>query len=209
MKVSIDTKGPPIKSKARKSTPAEDYIIWNHITKMAKRKVIHPSKSPWASPILLADKKGGKIRFCIDYRRLNNVTIKDAYPIPRMDEILACLGRSTYFSTMDLTDAFWSILIEEKDIEKTAFSTKYGLWKFVSMPFRLCNAPSTQQRFIEKILSGLLWKCCFAYIDDILVFSDTFSDHLKDIDKILAVLDQHNLLLTCRNVTFVNNLSRY
>lgn len=189
MKVSIDTKGPPIKSKARKSTPAEDYIIWNHITKMAKRKVIHPSKSPWASPILLADKKGGKIRFCIDYRRLNNVTIKDAYPIPRMDEILACLGRSTYFSTMDLTDAFWSISIEEKDIEKTAFSTKYGLWEFVSMPFGLCNAPSTQQRFIEKILSGLLWKCCFTYIDDILVFSDTFSDHLKDIDKILTVLD--------------------
>ena len=90
--------------------------------------MIRSSTSPWASPILLADKKNGKVRFCIDFRRLNNVTKQDAYPLPRMDEILAALGKSTFFSTIDLTDAFWSIKINEEDVEKTAFTSKYGLW---------------------------------------------------------------------------------
>ena len=93
---------------------------------MALRKVIKPSKSPWASPILLADKKNGKIRFCIDFRALNKVTKKDSYPLPKMDEILAVLGNASYFSTINLTDAFWSIPIHLDDIEKTAFTSKYS-----------------------------------------------------------------------------------
>ena len=189
----ISTKGQPIRSKPIRTTPAEDFIIWHHIQKMAKRKVIRPSKSPWAAPILLADKKCGKIRFCVDFRRLNNVTQQDAYPLPRMDDILMALGKASYFSTMDQTEAFWSIKIRDEDIHKTAFCSKYGLWEFISMPYGLTNAPATQQRFIENILNGLLWKCCFAYVDDILCYSNSFKQHLTDIKNIFERFEKHNI----------------
>jgi Reverse transcriptase (RNA-dependent DNA polymerase) len=96
-----------------------------------------------AAPILLADKKNGKVCFCVDYRHLNSVTKQDVYPLPRIDDILAALGKSSIFSTIDLTDAFWSIPIREKDIEKTAFTSKYGLWEFLSMPFK-CTTNTTK-----------------------------------------------------------------
>lgn len=185
----------PLRCKAPRRTPVEDYIIWTHIQKMEKRKVIRKSTSPWASPILLADKKNGNIRFCVDYRRLNNVTIQDAYPLPRMDDILSVLGQAKYFTTLDLTDAFWSIKIRDEDIPKTAFISRQGLWEFVSMPFGLTNAPATQQRFIESILQGLIWECCFAYIDDILCFSNSFDNHLNDMRRIFQRLKDNNLVL--------------
>jgi hypothetical protein len=133
--------GEPQRSKLRRTTLEEDHITWNHITRMLKRKVIRPSNSPWAAPILLADKKGGKVRFCINYHRLNDVTKKDAYPLPWMDEILAHLRGSKYFSQMDLSDAFWSIPVKEEHIKKTVFITKFSLWEFISMPFGLTNVP--------------------------------------------------------------------
>jgi hypothetical protein len=130
---------------------------------MLKRKVIRPSNSHRAAPILLADKKGGKVCFCIDYHRLNDVTKKDAYPLPQMDEILAHLGGSKYFSLMDLSDAFWSIPVKEEHIKKTVFITKFSLWEFISMPVGLTNAPPTQQHYMEKVFAGLIYTCCFVY----------------------------------------------
>jgi hypothetical protein len=191
----IETDGEPYKSRARRSTPVEEVIIWNHIEKMHQRNVIRPSCSPWAAPILLADKKNGKVRFCVDFRQLNKQTKKDSYPLPMMDEILAILGSANYFSTIDLTDAFWSIPIREKDIEKTAFISKFGLWEFLSMPFGLTNAPATQQRFIESVLQGLLFKCCFAYIDDVVIYSENFEDHMVNIEQILERLRENHLVL--------------
>ena len=162
---------------------------------MVKRKVIQLSTSSWASPILLADKKNGKIQFCVDFCHLNNVTKKDAYPLPRMDTILGALGNSSYFSSIDLTDVFWSILIQQQDVEKTAFTSKYGLWEFLSMPFELCNAPATQQHYIEAVLNGFIWRYCFAYVDDIICFSNSFEKHLEDLRDILERLKEHNLIL--------------
>ena len=199
---TIEVDGPPIKHNSRRTSSVEDHIIWQHINKMALHKVIRPSKSPWASPILLADKKNGKIRFCIDFRALNKVTKKDSYLLPKMDEILAVLGNASYFSTIDLTDAFWSIPIHLDDIEKTAFTSKYGLWEFLSIPFGLCNTPPTQQRFIEVVLNGLLWICCFAYLDDILTFSTSFEDHIKHLEQILTRLRDHNLILQPSKCSF-------
>ena len=121
--------------------------------------------------MLLVAKKGGKIRFCINYGKLIEATKKDTYPLPCMDEILSQLGAAKFFSMMDLTDAFWSIPVREEDIEKTAFITHVGLWEFASMPFGLCNAPTTQQRFMESIFTDLMTKCCFVYIDNILIYS--------------------------------------
>ena len=191
----IETEGQPTRAKPRKTTPVADYIIWNHIKTMARRKVIRPSTSPWASPILLADKKNGKVRFCVDFRRLNEVTVKDAYPLPRMDEILATLGGSSFYSVIDLTESFWSIPIQEDHIKKTAFVSKFGLWEFLSMPYGLSNAPATQQRFIEAVLNGLLWRFCFAYIDDIICFSNAFDNHLEHLKMIFTRLREHDLLL--------------
>ena len=124
---TIEVEGPPIKHNPCRISSVEDHIIWQHINKMALCKVIRPSKSPWASPILLADKKNGKIRFCIDFRALNKVTKKDSYPLLKMDEILAVLRNASYFSTINLTNAFWSISIHLNNIKKTAFTSKYGL----------------------------------------------------------------------------------
>ena len=190
IKTTVDK---PIRSKGFKTNPVEDYIIEKHIKEMADRGVIRPSNSPWASPILLADKKNGKIRFCIDYRRLNAVTIQDAYPLPDMSVVLSLLGSSSYFSTIDLTDAFWSIRVAEEDIEKTAFISRHGLWEFISMPFGLTNAPATQQRFIESVLNGLIMQCCFAYIDDVLCFSTDFTKHINDLKNIFRRFKQNNL----------------
>ena len=169
---------------------------------MVKRKVIRKSNSPWAAPILLADKKNGNVRFCVDFCCLNEKTKKDSYPLPRMDEILAALGSSSYFSSIDLSEAFWSIPIREGDIEKAAFTSKYGLWEFLSMPFGLCNAPATQQWFIETVLSGLVWQCCFAYIDDILCYSSTFEQHLADLTKIFQRLRDNDLMLQPAKCSF-------
>ena len=201
----INTTSGPFKCRAPRTTPVEDEIIWKHIMKMARRKVIRPSTSAWASPIILADKKNGKIRFCVDFQKLNSVMVQDAYPLPRMDEILATLGKAKMFSTIDLTDAFWSIKVREEDIHKTAFTSKYGLWEFISMPFGLTNAPATQQRFIESVLDGLLWKTCFAYIDDILCFSNSFDDHVEHLDKILEKLGDAGLQLQPPKCFFCRN----
>ena len=162
---------------------------------MVKRKVIRKSNSPWTAPILLADKKNGNVWFCVDFCHLNEKTKKDSYPLPRMDEILAALGSSFYFSSIDLFEAFWSIPIREGDIEKAAFTSKYGLWEFFLMPFGLCNAPATQQQFIETVLSSLVWQCCFAYINDILCYSSTFEQHLADLTKIFQRLRDNDLML--------------
>ena len=192
----------PIRSAYRKTDEVEDRIIWKHVQEMARRGVIRPSKSPWASPVLLADKKNGKIRFWIDYRRLNKVTKQDAYPLPKMEAVMSVLGGAKHFSTIDLTDAFWSIRVAEEDIEKTAFICKHGLWEFISMPFGLTNAPATQQRFIEAVLNGLIWKCCFAYIDDILVYSKDFETHLEDLEEILQRLQENRLKIQPEKCSF-------
>ena len=113
-----------------------------------------------------------------------------------MDEILSQLGAAKFFSTMDLTDAFWSILIREEDIGKTAFITQVGLWEFVFMPFGLCNAPAMQQRFMESILTDFVTKCWFVYINDILINSQTFTEHLTDINEVFTVLQKNNLMVT-------------
>ena len=99
----------------------------------------------------------------------------------------------SYFLTIDLTDTFWSILVKDSDIEKTAFTSASGLWEFISMPFGLTNAPATQQRFIEAVLNGLIWQCCFAYIDDILCYSPTFENHLQDLKEIFIRFQENRL----------------
>ena len=153
--------------------------------------------------MVLVPKKDGSLRFCIDYRRLNGVTSKDVYPLPRIDDILDTLGTSQYFSSLDLCAGYWQIVLEPDARPKSAFMTHRGLHEFVRLPFGLCNGPSTFQRLMEVVLNGLVWSTCFVYIDDVLVCSKTFDEHLKHLNEIFARLCSANLKLKAKKCLYV------
>ena len=148
--------------------------VESHVSDMLCRGVIEPSTSPWASVIVLVKKKDVSTRFCVDYRRLNNFTIKDAYPLPGIDESPGQLSRAQCLSTLDINSGYWQIELDPADKHKTAFVTRKGLHEFNVMPFGLCNAPATFERLLETVLSGLQWHVCLIYLDDIIVYGFTF-----------------------------------
>ena len=158
------------------------------IQEMLDQGAIQHSDSPWSSPVVLAKKKDGSTRFCIDYRKVNEVTRKDAYPLPRVDDTLDTLVRLKYFSTLDLASGYWQVEVAENDQPKTVFTTPEGLFQFRVMPFGLCNAPATFQRLMDRVLSGLKWSTCLVYFDDIMVVGTSFADHLSNIGGVLARL---------------------
>jgi hypothetical protein len=138
-----------------KSAFKERVIIEEQVDSMTKSGAVGPSNRPWASPVLLVRKKDGTWRFCIAYRRLNSVTTKDVYPLPRIEDTLTCLEGSQYFSIMDLQSGYWQVEVREEDRAKTAFITADGLYEFIVMPFFLTNAQSSFQRMMDVILAGL------------------------------------------------------
>ena len=162
---------------------------------MEQSDIIEPSTSSWASPIVLVWKKDGFTRFCVDYRRLNGITKKDSYPLPRIDDTLDTLSGHQWFSTLDLKSGYWQVEIHPDDREKTAFTTGQGLWQFKVMPFGLCNAPATFERLMETVLRGVSYEACLLYLDDIMVVGHTFEDHLSNIRKVLEKLSMANLKL--------------
>ena len=175
--------------------------VERHIQDMLSKDVISPSNSPWASCIVLTSKKDGTTRCCIDYRKLNSVTRKDAYPLPRIDESLDALSASTLFSTLDLTSGYWQVEVAPEDRPKTAFTAGTGLYEFNVMPFGLCNAPATFERLMERVLSGLQWDICLVYLDDIIIFSKTFDDHLQRVGTVFSRLKGAGLKLKPKKCT--------
>ena len=155
---------------------------------MLDQGAIQHSDSPWSSPAVLAKKKDGSARFCIDYRKVNKVTRKDAYPLPRVDDTLDTLGGSKYFTMLDHAIGHWHVEVAEEDQPLTAFTTPEGLFQFKVMPFGLCNAPATFQRLMDRVLSRLKWSSCLVYFDDIIVVGTSFADHLSNIGGVLARL---------------------
>ena len=145
----------PVRQQVRRIPPVRREEARNLLSDMLKKDIIQPSSSPWASPIVLVPKKDGTVRFCVDYRKVNSLTRKDTYPLPRVDDTLDTLSGSKWFSMLDLISGYWQVKVEEKDREKTAFCTPDGLFEFKVMPFGLCNAPATFQRLMDMVLAGL------------------------------------------------------
>ena len=140
-------------------------------------------------------KEGWVHTVCIDYRKVNEITRKDTYPIPRVDDTLDTLAGSTWFSTLDLKSGYWQVKVAEEHWEKTAFYTQESLFEFNVMPFGLCNAPATFQRLMNVVLAGLQWTSCLVYIDDIIVVGSTFDLHLCNLQKVFERLKQADLKL--------------
>ncbi|UYV74124.1 K02A2.6-like [Cordylochernes scorpioides] len=156
----------PIRKNPYRVSLREREIINNQIDKMLKKGIISHSSSPWASPVILVKKKDGTFRFCVDYRNLNSITVKDQYPLPRIDDCFDSLHGSRYFTSLDLCSGYWQVEVEEQDREKTAFVTPDGLYHFNVLPFGLCNGPATFERLMDNILRTHKWKICLCYLDD-------------------------------------------
>ena len=173
------------------------------VQKMLASDVIRPSNSPWASPVVMVKKKDGSLRFCVDFRQLNAATVKYAHPLPRIDDLLDALHGDCWFSTLDLKSGYWQVPIMERNKEKTAFRTCSGqLYEFNQVPFGLCNAPATFSRLMDRILSGLHWEICLFYLDDIIVFSSTWEEHLARLRQVFERLRHANLKLGVEKCAF-------
>jgi hypothetical protein len=163
---------------------------------------IRESKSPWTSPVTLAKKKGADYRFCIDYRKLNNVTKKDSYPLPKIDELLKRYKTARWFSSLDLAAGYHQIEMEEKDKEKTAFICLQGLFEYNVMPFGLTNAPVTFQRMIDKTLKEYIGEFVIVYLDDIMIYSKSFEEHIEHIEKVLKKLKEIDAIIKLKKCEF-------
>ena len=162
---------------------------------MAEKGLIEPSHSAWSAPAVLVPKRDGSTRFCIDYRRLNQVTIPDSHPLPKIDDTLEALGGSCWFSTLDLS-GFHQVSIAEEDRPKTAFLIPASnLWQWRVFPFGLINSPSVFERLMERVFAGLAFLILLIYLDDIIVYSKTFDEHLQNLKTVLERLKNANLKL--------------
>lgn len=176
----------PIKTRPRRLPLAHHAAADSAIDEMLKAGIIEPSDSPWASGVVMVNKKKSpKMRFCVDYRPLNSVTKKDSYPLPRIDESLDLVSGSSWFSSLDLRSGYWQVPLSPDARPKTAFCTGRGLWQFRVLCFGLCNAPATFERLMEKVLAAIPRQECLVYLDDILVHGSSFNAALESLRQVL------------------------
>jgi Reverse transcriptase (RNA-dependent DNA polymerase) len=172
------------------------------IDRMLAQQVIEPATCEWASPIVLVPKPDETLRFCVDYRRLNMVTVPDTYPLPRMDECIDSLGDAVVFTTLDCNSGYRKIPVHPGDREKNPFTSHYGTYRFLRLPFELGNAPATFQRAIDIVLSGVKWKTCLVYLDYVMVFSGSRSAHLAHVAEVLTLLGNAGFSLKLKKCHF-------
>lgn len=200
---TIDTGShPPIRHRPYRTTPEKREEIDKQVKEMLEANVIRPSTSAWAAPVVLVAKKNGTMRFCVDYRQLNSVTVRDNFPLPRIDDTLDALVHTEYFTTLDLKSGYWQIEMHPTSREKTAFITHDGLYEWNVLPFGLSNSPSSFQRLMSHILRGLTWRTCLLYLDDIIIYSRSFSEHLSHLEEVFKRLGEANVKLNPKKCQF-------
>ena len=192
----IDTDGSkPVRQPLRRYPPAHVEAISKHVDNMLSQGIIEPACSPWASNVVLVRKKDGSLRCCIDYRQLNAVTRKDAYPLPRVDNCLDAMASANFFSTFDLRSSYHQVVVAQEDRDKTAFICPRGMYRYKTMPFGLCNAGATFQQLMDVVMTGLHLEVCLVYLDDIILFSKSVDEHLERLIRILDRLKSAGLKL--------------
>ncbi|GBC33494.1 enzymatic polyprotein, putative [Rhizophagus irregularis DAOM 181602=DAOM 197198] len=201
-KIEIKEGQEPIAQKRYKETEEKGKFIKKEVEQLLKMGKIRKSWSPWASPVTLAGKKTGNYRFCIDYRKLNNITKSDAYPLPRIDELLEKYRTARWFTSLDLAAGYHQVEMVEEDKEKTAFICSQGLYEYNVMPFGLKNAPGTFQRIMDEILKEYIGEFVIVYLDDIMIYSKNFEEHVEHIDKVLNKLKKNNLIVKLKKCKF-------
>ena len=195
----------PIMQRPRRLPLEKRAIIEEEIDKMMDEGVIRPSSSPWSSPVVIVTKKDGSARFCIDYRKLNSVTISDSYSLPSIQEIFDSMAGATIFSTIDLTSGYHQFTMKPEDIPKTCFCTHVGNFEFLRMPFGLKNAPGQFQRVMNKVLAGLIGRVCYVYLDDIVIFSRNPTEHAEHLQQVFSRLRDANLKIKRKKCFFAKS----
>jgi transposase InsO family protein len=179
---------PPVYSKQYAASNKDQEIKFQETQKLLERGQIEESTSPWSSPVVLVKKKDKTMRFCIDYRRLNAITMKDAFPLPRIDEIFDQLADAMYYTKFDFKSGYFQVPLSKEDRPKTAFSTRDNHYQFTVLPQGITNGPATFQRVINSILGPTRWRYALAYIDDVIIYSKTFNEHLSHLNDICRIL---------------------
>jgi RNase H-like domain found in reverse transcriptase/Reverse transcriptase (RNA-dependent DNA polymerase) len=183
----------PVHLQPRRAGPAARETERAEVRRILDAGVIEESEAEWSAPVVLVAKHDGSTRFCVDYRGLNAVTKRDVYPLLRLDECVNSLGSAAYFSTLDANPGFWHIPLDEASKDKTSFSCHAGFIRFKRMPFGLVNAPASFQRAMDIILAGVRWNCALVYMDDVIIYSRTFEEHMGHLDQVLGPLRKANV----------------
>ena len=200
----------PIKQRARRIPPHQYTEVRKHLKEMMDIGAIKRSNSPWASPVVLVRKKTGELRFCIDLRKLNNRTVKDAYALPRIENSLDSLNGAMWFTSLDLKSGYWQVEMDEESQPYTAFTVgPLGFYECCRMPFGLCNAPATFQRLMESCLGDLHLQQCIIYLDDIIIFSKTPEEHLGRLRNVFQKLREAGLKLKPSKCEFFKQEIKY
>ena len=193
----------PVREPARRIPMYKRHAL-EEIKKLEERGLIEKSSSPWSSQVVMVEKKDGSWRMCVDYRKLNEKTIKDAYPLTRIGENLDTLDGADWYTSLDLDMAYHQMPMTDEDKEKTVFATpRGGLYQFTTMPFGLCNAASTFERLIEKALRRLQWRVAVLYLDVIVVFGKTWEQHFDNLAQVLERLAEAGLKLKPKKCNFL------
>lgn len=199
----------PFKQRPRPIHPQDIDAVRSHLQELLQSGVIRESESPFASPIVVVRKKNGTVRLCIDYRKLNAQTIKDAYALPKLEDTFTALSGSKWFSVLDLKSGYYQIEMEESDKCKTAFVCPLGFWEFNRMPQGVTNAPSTFQRLMERCMGDMNLKEALVFIDDLIIFAPTLEEHERRLLKVLDRLKEFGLKLSPEKCVFCQTSVRY
>ena len=200
----------PFKQRYRTIPPAMINEVKEHIQQLYDSGIIRPSNSPYASNLVLVRKKNGQLRMCIDYRQLNQRTRLDAYALPRINDIFDYLSGSKYFSVLDMKSGYHQVPVRSSDIYKTAFSAgPLGHWEFCRLPFGLTNSPATYQRLMENVFGGMYLNFVQIYLDDLIVFSSSFEDHVHHLEAVFQRLSDFNLKLAPKKCKLFQKSVKY